>query len=178
MMQCELGGQTVIGSKNHYIAKGAVVVDSVRIGENVGIWFNAVIRGDDDVIEIGDNSNIQDGAVLHTDVGLPLTVGRNVTVGHMAMLHGCTIGEGSTIGIKAVVLNRAVIGKNCLIGANTLITERTVIPDGSLVVGSPGKVVRALKAEEIDGMRSNTELYVARIVRYQAELRAADREAE
>jgi carbonic anhydrase/acetyltransferase-like protein (isoleucine patch superfamily) len=178
-MRFDLGeGRKVVGSRSHYIARGAVVVGSVKIGENVGIWFNAVVRGDDDVIEIGDNSNIQDGAVLHTDRGLPLTVGPNVTVGHMAMLHGCTIGEGSTIGIKAVILNRAVIGKNCLIGANALVTERTVIPDGSLVVGSPGKVVRALKPEEIDGMRRNTELYVARIAQYRTELRAACGEVE
>jgi len=177
-MRYDLGGQKVTGSNNHYIAKGAVVVGSVRIGENVGIWFNAVIHGDDDIIKIGDNSNIQDGAVLHTDVGLPLTVGPNVTVGHMAMLHGCTVGEGSTIGINAVILNRAVIGKNCLIGASTLITERTVIPDGSLVVGSPGKVVRALKLEEIDGMRRNTDLYVARIAKYWTELEDTCLESE
>jgi carbonic anhydrase/acetyltransferase-like protein (isoleucine patch superfamily) len=178
-MQFDLGqGRKITRSRNNYIARGAVVVGSVKIGENVGIWFNAVVRGDDDVIEIGDNSNIQDGAVLHTDSGLPLTVGSNVTVGHMAMLHGCTIGENCTIGIKAVVLNRAVIGKNCLIGANALITERTVIPDGSLVVGSPGKVVRALKPDEIDSMRRNTDFYVARIAQYRTELKAVCGEAE
>jgi carbonic anhydrase/acetyltransferase-like protein (isoleucine patch superfamily) len=178
-MWFDLGeARKVAGSRSHYIARGAVVVGSVKIGENVGIWFNAVVRGDDDAIEIGDNSNIQDGAVLHTDKGLPLTVGPNVTVGHMAMLHGCTIGENCTIGIKAVVLNRAVIGKNCLVGANTLVTERTVIPDGSLVVGSPGKVVRALKPDEIEGMRRNTELYVARIAQYRTELRTVGGEIE
>ena len=173
-------GESRVVSKNDkfYVAPGAIVVGSVSLGENVGIWFNAVIRGDDDHIEIGDSSNIQDGAVLHTDKGFKLTVGPNVTVGHLAMLHGCTIGEGTTVGIKAVVLNGAVVGKNCLIGANALITERSVIPDGSLVVGSPGKVVRPLKEQEIANMHKNTQHYVARLGQYRSGLRAEATEGE
>jgi carbonic anhydrase/acetyltransferase-like protein (isoleucine patch superfamily) len=152
--------------EKHFIAGNASVIGSVILENNVSIWFNAVLRGDNEPIHIGANSNIQDGAVLHTDPGTPLTVATNVTVGHQAMLHGCTIGEGSLIGIKAVVLNHAVIGKNCLIGANTLITEGKVIPDNSLVVGSPGKVVRTLTETEIAAMHNNTARYVTQMGRY------------
>ena len=130
-----------------WIAPNATVIGDVRLAANASIWWNAVLRGDNDPITIGENTNIQDGSVLHTDEGVPLTIGRDVTVGHMVMLHGCTIGDGSLIGIGAIVLNRAVIGKNCLIGANTLIPEGKVIPDRSLVMGSPGKVVRELTDE-------------------------------
>jgi carbonic anhydrase/acetyltransferase-like protein (isoleucine patch superfamily) len=172
-MQIALGADSAPAfPASSFLAPGAVAVGAVRLGENVGVWFNAVIRGDDDEIEIGDNTNIQDGAVLHTDKGFRLEVGRNVTVGHMAMLHGCKVGEGTTIGIKAVVLNGAVVGKNCLIGANALVTERSVIPDGSLVVGSPGKVLRPLRPEEIANMHKNGDLYVARIAQYRNVLRA------
>jgi len=121
----------------HFIADNASVIGSVILEENVSVWFNAVLRGDNESIHIGANSNIQDGAVLHTDPGAPLTIAANVTVGHHAALHGCSIGEGSLIGIKAVILNHSVIGRNCLVGANTLITEGKVIPDNSLVTGSP-----------------------------------------
>ena len=130
------------------------------------MWFNAVLRGDNEPIRIGANSNIQDGAVLHTDLGIPLTVAANVSVGHQAMLHGCTIGEGSLIGIKAVILNHSVIGKNCLIGANTLITEGKVIPDNSLVIGVPGKVVRTLTETEIAALHANAVHYVKLMARY------------
>jgi carbonic anhydrase/acetyltransferase-like protein (isoleucine patch superfamily) len=150
----------------HFVAGNASVIGSVILENNVSIWFNAVLRGDNEPIRIGANSNIQDGAVLHTDPGTPLTVAENVTVGHQATLHGCTIGSGSLIGIKAVILNHAVVGKNCLIGANALITEGKVIPDNSLVVGSPGKVVRTLTETEIAAMHNNTARYVTQMARY------------
>jgi carbonic anhydrase/acetyltransferase-like protein (isoleucine patch superfamily) len=155
----------------HFVAPSADVIGNVILENNVSIWFGAVLRGDsDEPIRIGANSNIQDCSVLHTDIGAPLTVGANVTVGHQVMLHGCTIGEGSLIGIKAVILNHAVIGKNCLIGANTLVTEGKVIPDNSLVVGSPGKVLRTLGTEEIAAMHANTTHYVKQAAHFAANL--------
>jgi carbonic anhydrase/acetyltransferase-like protein (isoleucine patch superfamily) len=144
----------------HFIAENAAVIGSVILENNVSVWFSAVLRGDYEPIHIGANSNVQDGAVLHTDTGAPLTVAANVTIGHQAMLHGCSIGEGSLIGIKAVILNHCVIGKNCLIGANTLLTEGKNIPDGSLVIGSPGKIIRTLTEAEITAMHSNAAHYV------------------
>jgi carbonic anhydrase/acetyltransferase-like protein (isoleucine patch superfamily) len=152
--------------KRHYIADNAAVIGHVILEDNVGIWFNAVLRGDNEPIHIGANSNIQDGAVLHTDLGIPLTVAANVSVGHQAMLHGCTIGEGSLIGIKATILNHSIIGKNCLIGANTLITENKVIPDNSLVIGAPGIVVRTLTETEIAALHASADHYVELIARY------------
>lgn len=152
--------------EHHYIAPNASVIGAVILENNVSVWFNAVLRGDDAAIHIGANSNVQDGAVLHADPGIPLTVGSNVSVGHQAMLHGCSVGDGSLLGINSVVLNRAVIGKNCLIGANTLITEGKEIPDNSLVVGSPGKVLRTLNADEIAAMHENAAHYVEKIQRY------------
>jgi carbonic anhydrase/acetyltransferase-like protein (isoleucine patch superfamily) len=152
--------------EKHFIADNASVIGSVILENNVSVWFNAVLRGDNEPIHIGANSNIQDGAVLHTDPGTPLTVGANVTIGHQATLHGCTVGEGSLIGIKATILNNSVIGKNCLIGANTLITEGKVIPDNSLVIGSPGKVVRILSKEEIAALQANAASYVRNLERY------------
>jgi carbonic anhydrase/acetyltransferase-like protein (isoleucine patch superfamily) len=154
----------------HFVAPSADVIGTVILENNVSIWFGAVLRGDNEPIHIGENSNIQDGSVLHTDIGSPLTVGANVTVGHQAMLHGCSIGEGSLIGIKAVVLNHAVIGKNCLIGANALITEGKVIPDNSLVIGSPGKVLRTLGDEEIAAMHANSAHYVEKAAIYSVNL--------
>jgi carbonic anhydrase/acetyltransferase-like protein (isoleucine patch superfamily) len=152
--------------ERHFVADNASVIGKVILENNVSIWFSAVLRGDNETIHIGANSNIQDGSVLHTDMGSPLTIGANVTVGHQAMLHGCTIGEGSLIGIKATILNHSIIGKNCLIGANTLITENKVIPDNSLVIGMPGKVVRTLTEAEIAAMHANTAHYVENMARY------------
>lgn len=152
--------------KQHFIADNATVIGSVILEENVSIWFNAVLRGDNEPLHIGANSNIQDGAVLHTDMGFPLTIAENVTVGHMAMLHGCTVGAGSLIGIKAVLLNNCVIGKNCLVGANALITEGKIIPDNSLVVGAPGRVIRQLTEAEIAGLQANADHYVAQMADY------------
>jgi len=158
--------------ERHFVADSAAVIGSVILENNVSVWFSAVLRGDIEPIRIGANSNIQDGAVLHTDTGIPLTVAANVTVGHQATLHGCTIGEGSLIGIKAVILNHAVIGKNCLIGANALITEGKIIPDNSLVIGAPGKIVRTLTEEEIAGMRANIVRYVELAASYAADLKS------
>ena len=158
----------------HFIADNASVIGWVILENNVSVWFNAVLRGDNEPIHIGANSNIQDGAVLHTDPGAPLTISTHVTVGHQATLHGCTVGAGSLIGIKAVLLNHSVIGKNCLIGANTLITEGKVIPDNSLVVGSPGKILRTLTTQEIAAMHSNAARYVENLTRYLSELHPID----
>ncbi|MBW7861145.1 MAG: gamma carbonic anhydrase family protein [Rhodocyclaceae bacterium] len=143
-----------------WVADNATVIGLVETGRNVSIWYNVVIRGDNEPILIGDGTNIQDGAILHNDAGVPLTIGAHVTVGHMAMLHGCTIGDGSLIGINAVVLNHAQVGKDCIIGANALIPEGKVIPDRSLVVGSPGRIIRELTDEDIAGLRANAAQYV------------------
>ncbi|WP_313443564.1 gamma carbonic anhydrase family protein [Brevundimonas sp.] len=152
----------------YWIAPNATVLGNIILHEGASIWFNAVLRGDNDPITIGRNTNIQDGSILHTDDGIPLTLGEGVTVGHKAMLHGCTIGDNSLIGIGAVVLNGAKIGKNCLIGANALITEGKVIPDNSLVMGQPGKVVRELDAAAIEGLRWSAAHYVQNWRRYKA----------
>jgi carbonic anhydrase/acetyltransferase-like protein (isoleucine patch superfamily) len=127
-----------------WVAPNATVIGDIRLAANASIWWNATLRGDNDPISIGENTNIQDGSVLHTDAGIPMNIGANVTVGHLVMLHGCTIGDGSLIGIGSVILNRAVIGKGCIVGANTLIPEGKVFPDHVLIVGSPGKIVREL----------------------------------
>ncbi len=156
--------------EQHFIADNATVIGSVILEKNVSIWFNAVLRGDNEPIHIGANSNIQDGAVLHTDMGFPLKIAENVTVGHMAMLHGCTVGAGSLIGIKAVLLNNCVIGKNCLVGANALITEGKVIPDNSLVVGAPGRVIRQLNETEIAAIYANAEHYLEQMRAYNTSL--------
>ncbi|MDA1372548.1 MAG: gamma carbonic anhydrase family protein [Proteobacteria bacterium] len=159
---------------DYFIADNATVIGLVELHNNVSVWFNAVIRGDNALITIGENSNIQDGAVLHNDPDIPLTIGKNVTVGHKAMLHGCTIGDNTLIGINAVVLNKAVIGKNCLIGANALITEGKQVPDGSLVMGAPGKVVRALTPEQQQELLISAETYVNNFKRYKQELKAEE----
>lgn len=152
--------RVTFASQNYYIAPNATVIGSVVIGDNVSIWFNTVLRADNDVIDIGDNSNIQDGAVVHVDPGKPVKIGRGVTVGHKAVIHGCTIGDNTLIGINAVILNNAQIGSNCIIGANALIPEGKVIPDGSLVVGAPGRVVRQLGEEQIAQLRKSSSGYV------------------
>ena len=157
--------------ENAWIAPNATVIGDVRLGANASIWWNAVVRGDSDTITIGANTNIQDGSVLHVDQGVPLTVGASVTVGHMVMLHGCTIGEESLIGIKSVILNKAVIGRHCIIGANSLIPEGKEIPERSLVMGSPGKVVRQLTDDEVARLRDAALGYVENARRYRAELK-------
>lgn len=154
-----------------WIAASADVIGRVRLERNASIWFNAVLRGDNELISVGEGSNVQDGCVLHTDMGSPLTVGRNCTIGHKVMLHGCTIGDNTLVGIGSIILNNAVIGKNCLIGAHSLISERKVIPDNSLVMGSPGKVVRELDAEEIARLSAAAASYVRNWQRYAKGLR-------
>ena len=170
-MKYSLEDRKVVCKGDYWIAPSATVIGMVVLEHNASVWFNVVIRGDDEVITIGENSQVQDGSVLHADQGFPLTLGRNVSVGHMAMLHGCTIGDGSLIGIKSVILHGAIIGKNCLIGANTLIAEGKAIPDGSLVLGSPGRVLRRLSPEEIAEINSYSERYVQEFKRYQAGFR-------
>lgn len=156
---------------DYFISDTAVVIGSVIIHNNVSVWYNAVIRGDNDPITIHEDTNIQDGVVMHADEGVPATVGRGVTVGHQAMLHGCTIGDNSLIGIKAVILNHARIGRNCLIGANCLITQGKEIPDNSMVLGSPGKVVREVTEEEIEQLRKSARHYVQNFKRFKKELK-------
>ena len=157
----------------YWIAPTAAVMGRVILKKNASVWWGATLRGDNDPITVGENSNVQDGSVLHTDTGSPLTIGANVTVGHLVMLHGCTIGDNSLIGIGSIILNGAVIGKNCLIGANCLITEGKVIPDNSLVMGAPGKVVRELSAEQAAVMAAGSLHYVENWKRYRRELKEA-----
>ncbi len=143
-----------------WVADSAQVMGRVRMGAGSSVWYGAVLRGDNDWISLGARSNIQDGSVLHTDLGFPLTLGDDVTVGHLVMLHGCTVGDGSLIGIKAVVLNGARIGKNCLVGAGALVTEGKEFPDNSLILGSPAKAVRELSPEQVARARGAAEHYV------------------
>lgn len=157
-----LGERKVIINGECFVAENATVVGSVVIHDQASLWFNVVARGDNDVITIGERSNVQDGAVLHADPGIPLTLGKNVSVGHKAMLHGCTIGDGSLVGIDAVVMNHAVVGRGSLVGAGALIPEGKQIPDGVLVLGSPGKIIRELTPEEKAGLLKIAESYVQR----------------
>jgi carbonic anhydrase/acetyltransferase-like protein (isoleucine patch superfamily) len=156
-----------------WIADSATVLGSVILEDQASIFFGAVLRGDNDVIRIGAQSNVQDNAVLHTDPGIPLTLGRLVTVGHQAMLHGCTVGDGALIGIGAIVLNGAVIGRHSLVGAGALIPEGKVFPERVLIVGAPGKVVRELSDEEVERMRQGALHYVERWQNYLRLLRPA-----
>lgn len=153
-----------------FVADSATLVGRVVLDELTSVWPGAVIRADSEPIVVGRGSNVQDCAVLHVDPGVPMTIGANVTVGHQAMLHGCTIGDGTLVGIKAVVLNGATIGRECLIGANALVPEGKAIPDRSLVVGSPGRVVRTLTDEDVARMKRAAEVYVANGERYRAGL--------
>lgn len=154
-----------------WVADSATVVGTVRLGREVNVWFGAVIRGDNDWITIGARTNIQDGCVLHADEGVPLAIGARVTVGHMAMLHGCTVGDGALVGIGAVVLNRAKIGAGSLIGAKALVLEETVIPPGVLVLGSPAKVVRALRPDELRALEEASGHYCDQARRFRETLR-------
>ena len=165
-MKYSFEDRRIICKGDYWIAPNAIVIGSVIMEPNASVWFGCVVRGDDDTITIGENSQLQDGCIVHVDPGVPVTIGKGVSVGHMAMLHGCTIGDGSLIGIKSVVLNGAKIGKNCLIGANALIAEGKEIPDGSLVIGSPGKIVRQLSPEEIRNINSFAGHYVQQFKRY------------
>jgi carbonic anhydrase/acetyltransferase-like protein (isoleucine patch superfamily) len=157
-----------------WIAPDAHVIGRVRLHEDVGIWFGAVLRGDNELIEIGARSNIQEGAMLHTDMGFPLTVGADCTIGHHAILHGCTIGENSLIGMGATVLNGAKIGRNCLVGANALVTEGKAFPDNSLIVGAPAKAIRTLDEEAARRITLSAAGYVANWKRFAGELKRLD----
>ena len=157
-----------------WVAPGAALCGNVVLASGASVWFNAVLRGDNEPITIGAGTNIQESTRMHTDMGFPLTIGADCTIGHKAMLHGCTIGEGTLIGMGATVLNGARIGKNCLIGANALITEGKEIPDGSLVMGAPGKVVRQLDNDAIEGLRWSARHYQDNMRRFRAGLTAID----
>ncbi len=153
-----------------WVADSAQVMGDVVLGDEVGIWFDVVVRGDTATITVGARTNIQDMSVLHADVGMPLTIGSGVTVGHQAVLHGCTVGDDSLIGIGAIVLNGARIGKGCLVGAGALVTEGKAFPDGCMILGSPAKVVRQLTPEQLQGLRTSADQYVANAKRFQASL--------
>jgi carbonic anhydrase/acetyltransferase-like protein (isoleucine patch superfamily) len=169
-MHYQLGALVPTLDQNSFIAPGAHVIGNVTLKAQSSVWFNVVIRGDMDMITVGERSNIQDASVLHTDTGIPLTIGTGVTVGHKAMLHGCSIGDFTLIGINAVVLNGAKIGKYCIIGANALITENMEIPDYSLVVGAPGKVIRQLDANVEAKLEASAAHYVANAQNYVEQL--------
>ncbi|MGI9406917.1 MAG: gamma carbonic anhydrase family protein [Hyphomicrobiaceae bacterium] len=164
-------GVTVPEDGRYWVAPDASVIGKVRLQRDSSVWFQATLRGDNELIDVGERTNIQDGCVLHTDMGFPLTLGAGCTVGHMAMLHGCTIGEGSLIGMGATVLNGVVIGANCVIGAQALIPEGKTIPDRSLVVGAPGRVVRELSDEDVAHFARLADHYVENSRRFQNGLR-------
>jgi carbonic anhydrase/acetyltransferase-like protein (isoleucine patch superfamily) len=153
-----------------YVAPNATIIGRVALADHSSVWFGATLRGDNEIIRIGRNSNVQDGVVMHTDPGFPLTVGSDVSVGHQAMLHGCTVGDGSLIGIQAVVLNAAVIGQGCLVGAGAIITERKVFAEGTLILGAPAKVVRELTPEERESLLKIAANYAARGAFYRSHL--------
>ena len=159
---------------DYYVADSAIVLGKVRLCKDASIWFGAVLRGDTELITVGEGSNVQECSVLHTDLGFPLNIGKDVTIGHKVMLHGCTIGDGSLIGINSVVLNGAKIGKRCLIGANALITEGMEVPDGSLVLGSPGKIKGQLSEDQQNGLLLSAKHYVQNGKRFKEGLKTID----
>ncbi|MCY1405308.1 Protein YrdA [compost metagenome] len=169
-MKYRLGDDRVEAHPDSWVAPNAAVMGKVRLEAGSSVWFSAVLRGDTEWIHIGENSNVQDGTVMHADSGTPLVIGKNVTIGHNAMLHGCTVGDNSLIGINAVVLDGAKIGKYCLIGANTLIPPGKEIPDGSLVMGSPGKVVRELTEQQKKTLELSAAHYVHNAKRFARDL--------
>jgi len=154
-----------------WVADSATVIGNVKLDEEASVWYGAVVRGDNELITVGRGSNVQDGSVLHTDHGFPLTLGEGVTVGHQVTLHGCSIGDGSLVGIQAVVLNGARIGRNCLVGAGALVTEGKEFPDNSLIMGSPAKVVRELTPEQSQRLRQSAQNYIANAARHRDGLR-------
>lgn len=170
----ELDGLVPQLADTAWVADSAQVIGHVSLAEDSSVWFGVTVRGDTSTITIGKGSNIQDGSVLHADVGMPLVVGENVTVGHKVMLHGCTIGDESLIGIGAIVLNGAKIGKNCLVGAGALVTEGKEFPDGSMIIGSPAKAVRQLTPEQMDALRMSAKHYVENAQRFRHTLKKID----
>lgn len=167
----ELDGVAPTMAESAWVADSAQVMGNVHLHEHASVWFGAVLRGDTETITVGQGSNVQDGTVMHADVGFPLVVGERVTIGHQVMLHGCTIGDETLIGIGATVLNGAKIGKNCLVGARALVTEGKEFPDGSMILGSPAKVVRQLTPEQIEGLRRSAAHYVENAERYRKGLK-------
>lgn len=165
-----LGDTRPVIADDAWVAPGCYVIGKVTLGPKASIWFGSTLRGDNELISVGDGSNIQENCVLHTDMGYPLTIGAGCTIGHKAMLHGCTIGKNSLIGMGATVLNGAIVGENCLIGAGALITEGKTIPDGSLVMGAPGKVVRGLDANQINGLKASALHYQHNAARFARDL--------
>lgn len=157
---------------NVFVAPTAAVIGNCELGDSSSVWFQAVLRGDNELIKVGARSNVQDGSVLHTDVGAPLTIGSGVTIGHKTMLHGCTIGDDSLIGMGATLLNHARIGTHCLVGANSLVTEGKTFPDGVLIVGSPASVKRELSPEEIDLIKLSAAHYVENAKNFKVNLKA------
>ncbi len=177
-MMYKLGDkQPSLQGEGHFVADSANVIGDVVLESKSSVWFNAVIRGDNATITLGEETNVQDGAVLHTDPGIPLTLGKGVIVGHNVMLHGCTVGDNTLIGIGAVVLNNAKIGKNCIIGANALVTERSEIPDNSMVLGSPAKVVKQIDDATAEMLKLNAEVYVHHAARYSKDLETVEIDA-
>jgi carbonic anhydrase/acetyltransferase-like protein (isoleucine patch superfamily) len=170
-MLYSLDGHAPVVAPGCFIAPNAAVIGNVTFGEDASVWFSVTIRADKEHIVIGAETNVQDGAVLHADPGFPLLIGSRVTVGHLAMLHGCTVGDGSLVGINAVVLNGAVIGAGCLIAANALVTEGMQVPDGAVVMGSPGKVLRVLEPERRRQLEANAVSYVDNARRFRVGLR-------
>lgn len=164
------GRQPQLDGEN-YVADNARLIGAVHLQCGASVWYNAVLRGDNDELIVGENSNVQDGSILHTDPGFKLRIGANCTIGHMVMLHGCSIGDGSLIGIGSVILNGAQIGRNCLVGARSLITENKQFPDNSLIMGSPAQVVRELKPQEIARLAFTAQVYVQNAQRYREQLR-------
>ena len=170
-----LGDQhPVLDGEGQFVAPNASVIGRVRLKAGASVWFGAVLRGDNDWIVVGENSNVQDGAILHTDPGIELVIGANVTVGHRAMLHGCRIGDNSLVGIGSTVLNNARIGSNCVVGAHALVTEGKSFPDGVLLLGSPAKIARELEAQELEMLKASAAVYVRQNSRYRRELKALD----
>ena len=168
-----LEGRTPKFLGDYFIAENAAVIGSVTLHHNASIWWGCTVRGDTDDLIIGENTNVQDGSVLHTDPGIKLRIGRDCTIGHMVMLHGCEIGDNPLVGIGSVILNNVKIGKNCIIGAKTLLTEGKVIPDNSLVMGAPGKVVRPVSEQEAKFLTLQAQHYVQNAARYRAQLKKA-----
>ncbi len=174
-MACfKLGEIAPVLSQGAWVAESADVLGSVELHEDVSVWFSCVIRGDNETVVIGRGSNIQDGSVLHSDKGFPLHIGQYVTVGHRVILHGCTIGSGSLIGMGAIVLNGAKIGPNCLVGAGALVTEGKVFPEGSMILGSPAKVVKTLSAEQIAGLKQSALNYIDNAKRFSTLLKPCE----
>ena len=167
----ELDGIAPSVAATAWVADSAQVIGNVELADGASVWFGAIIRGDNERVKIGRGSNIQEASVLHSDPGMPLVIGDDVTIGHQVMLHGCSIGDGSLVGIQAVILNGAKIGKNCLVGAGALVTEGKEFPDGSLILGSPAKAVRALTQEQIEGLQASAKHYVGNAERFRKGLR-------